>query len=272
MIPTPLLWSLSSSIIVTLGAHNIKQQERTQQVIQVKKAIHHPDYNPKTFSNDIMLLQARKTPHWPCPPGIISLPSQDLLPLYSFPSWPPDQSQGDRWEMGSMQPHHGIQARGPPAEPDSVSSHQLERKAKQTSAVKPLSLPKAKAQVKPGELCSLAGWGKVALGTPATTLQEVELTVQEDRVCESLNPRNYSRATQICVGDPRKVKTGFKVSFPASKHTDPGGVGRAEALSSAENFGCLVLESNVLLFFSLSGSGSISHPTAVLSPEFPGEN
>lgn len=153
-----------------------------------------------------------------------------------------------------------------------VSSHQLERKAKQTSAVKPLTLPKAKAQVKPGEVCSLAGWGKVALGTPATTLQEVELTVQEDRVCESLNPRNYSRATQICVGDPRKVKTGFKVSFPASKHTDPGGVGRAEAISSAENFGCLVLESNVLLFFSLSGSGSISHPTAVLSPEFPGEN
>ncbi|XP_055411813.1 granzyme H-like isoform X4 [Bubalus kerabau] len=46
-----------SSINVTLGAHNIKQQERTQQVIQVKKAIHHPDYNPKTFSNDIMLLQ-----------------------------------------------------------------------------------------------------------------------------------------------------------------------------------------------------------------------
>uniref|UniRef100_A0A8C0A5H1 Granzyme H n=1 Tax=Bos mutus grunniens TaxID=30521 RepID=A0A8C0A5H1_BOSMU len=132
-----------SSINVTLGAHNIKQQERTQQVIQVKRAIHHPDYNPKTFSNDIMLLQ-------------------------------------------------------------------LERKAKQTSAVKPLSLPKAKAQVKPGEVCSLAGWGKVALGTPATTLQEVELTVQEDRVCESLNPRNYSRATQICVGDPRKVKTGFK--------------------------------------------------------------
>ena len=34
MIPTPLLWSLSSSINVTLGAHNIKQQERTQQVIR----------------------------------------------------------------------------------------------------------------------------------------------------------------------------------------------------------------------------------------------
>ena len=115
--------------------------------------------------------------------------------------------------------------------------------------MKPLSLPKAKAQMKPGEVCSLAGWRQVALGTPATTLQEVELTVQEDRVCESLNPRNYSWVTQICVGDPRKVKTGFKVSFPASKHTDLGGVGRAEAISSAENFGCQVLESNVLFSF-----------------------
>ena len=80
MIPTPLLWSLSSSIIVTLGAHNIKQQERTQQVIRVRRVIRHPDYNPNNFSNDIMLLQARKTPLWPCPPGI-RLPSQDLLPF-----------------------------------------------------------------------------------------------------------------------------------------------------------------------------------------------
>lgn len=115
--------------------------------------------------------------------------------------------------------------------------------------------------------------GQVALGAPATSLQEAELTVQEDRVCETLCPSHCSRASQICVGDPRKAKTGFKVSFPASKHTDPGGMRRAEAVSSssAESFGSLVLESSVLLFFP-SGSGSISHPTAVLSPEFPGEN
>ncbi|KAM9711413.1 LOW QUALITY PROTEIN: granzyme H-like [Dama dama] len=130
-----------SSMSVTLGAHNIKQQERTQQVIQVRRAIRHPDYNPKNFSNDIMLLQ-------------------------------------------------------------------LERKAKQTSAVKPLSLPRAKAQVRPG-LCSLAGC-QVALGDPATSLQEAELTVQEDRVCETLCPSHCSRASQICVGDPRKAKTSFK--------------------------------------------------------------
>ncbi|XP_042091212.1 granzyme B-like isoform X3 [Ovis aries] len=46
-----------SSMNVTLGAHNIKQQERTQQVIGVRRAICHPDYNPKNFSNDIMLLK-----------------------------------------------------------------------------------------------------------------------------------------------------------------------------------------------------------------------
>ncbi|XP_023083135.1 granzyme H isoform X3 [Piliocolobus tephrosceles] len=48
---------LGSSINVTLGAHNIKEQEQTQQFIPVKRAILHPAYTPKNFSNDIMLLQ-----------------------------------------------------------------------------------------------------------------------------------------------------------------------------------------------------------------------
>uniref|UniRef100_A0A8C9QEM1 Peptidase S1 domain-containing protein n=1 Tax=Spermophilus dauricus TaxID=99837 RepID=A0A8C9QEM1_SPEDA len=47
-----------SSINVTLGAHNIKEKERTQQIIPVKKAFPHPDYN-SNYSNDIMLLQVR---------------------------------------------------------------------------------------------------------------------------------------------------------------------------------------------------------------------
>nr|XP_058914471.1 granzyme H-like isoform X4 [Kogia breviceps] len=45
---------------VTLGAHNIKKQERTQQMIPVKRAIPHPDYNPKKYSSDIMLLQLER--------------------------------------------------------------------------------------------------------------------------------------------------------------------------------------------------------------------
>ncbi|XP_070484306.1 granzyme B-like isoform X1 [Equus przewalskii] len=132
-----------SSINVTLGAHNIQKQERTQQVISVKEAIPHPDYKRKKFSNDIMLLK-------------------------------------------------------------------LERKATQTAAVRPLSLPWGTAQVRPGEVCSVAGWGRVTRnGRASVTLQEVELTVQQDRVCKSYL-RNYNRTTQLCVGDPKEKKSSFK--------------------------------------------------------------
>ncbi|XP_075768007.1 mast cell protease 1A-like [Pelodiscus sinensis] len=45
------------SITVVLGAHNIQQQERSQQVIRVRRQIPHPQYNTETLNNDIMLLQ-----------------------------------------------------------------------------------------------------------------------------------------------------------------------------------------------------------------------
>ncbi|XP_012589441.1 PREDICTED: mast cell protease 3-like [Condylura cristata] len=48
------------AIWVTLGAHDISKQEWTQHVIPVKRAIPHPDYNDKTFANDIMLLQLHR--------------------------------------------------------------------------------------------------------------------------------------------------------------------------------------------------------------------
>ncbi|KAM8782282.1 mast cell protease 3-like isoform 2-T2 [Rhynchonycteris naso] len=48
-----------SSINVTLGAHNIRKKERTQQVIEVERAIPHPNYHPDTKVNDIMLLQLK---------------------------------------------------------------------------------------------------------------------------------------------------------------------------------------------------------------------
>ncbi|XP_045044274.2 granzyme B(G,H)-like [Desmodus rotundus] len=46
-------------INVTLGAHNIQKQEKTQQVIQVKRTIPHPDYNAKNFFNDIMYCRCK---------------------------------------------------------------------------------------------------------------------------------------------------------------------------------------------------------------------
>ncbi|XP_006835577.1 PREDICTED: duodenase-1-like [Chrysochloris asiatica] len=51
---------LGSFMNVTLGAHDIRQKEETQQRIRVKKPIPHPDYDNKTHVNDIMLLQLEK--------------------------------------------------------------------------------------------------------------------------------------------------------------------------------------------------------------------
>ncbi|NWV53825.1 MCT1A protease, partial [Daphoenositta chrysoptera] len=53
---------------VILGAHNIDEPEKTQQVRGVLKYYEHPEYDPNTFENDIMLLQARtfsKPPPFP---------------------------------------------------------------------------------------------------------------------------------------------------------------------------------------------------------------
>ncbi|XP_046508641.1 granzyme H-like [Equus quagga] len=133
-----------SPIIVTLGAHNIQEQERTQQVIPVREAICHPDYNPKNFVNDIMLLK-------------------------------------------------------------------LERKAKQTAAVWPLSLPRGTAQVWRGQVCSVAGLEAIFNGHFSNHSAEVELTVQNDQECEFFFHGYYSRATQICVGDLKMMKNSFKV-------------------------------------------------------------
>ncbi|GAB5572767.1 granzyme B(G [Prionailurus iriomotensis] len=131
------------SINVTLGAHNIKKQEKTQQIIPVRRAIPHPDYNPKNYSNDIMLLQ-------------------------------------------------------------------LVKKAKLTAAVRPLGLPKGKDRVRPGQVCSVAGWGRVATGRYPDTLQEVELIMQEDQECKSRFPNYYNHKTQLCVGDPKEKKSSFQ--------------------------------------------------------------
>ncbi|XP_012373275.1 granzyme B(G,H)-like [Octodon degus] len=132
-----------SSINVTLGAHDIKKQEKTQQIIRVKKALPHENYSTELYTNDIMLLQ-------------------------------------------------------------------LEEKANLTKEVQFLRLPKGKSQVKPGAMCHVAGWGRLAPGRKrATTLQEVEMTVQKDEKCETRYSR-YDRATQICAGDPKIRKASFK--------------------------------------------------------------
>ncbi|KAM6202538.1 granzyme B-like [Rhynchocyon petersi] len=132
-----------SSIIVTLGAHNIKKQENTQQYIPVKEAILHPRYIKRTIANDIMLLQ-------------------------------------------------------------------LKTKAKLTAAVQLLHLPKKKDLVKPGQVCSVAGWGQISTNNLTTKLHEVELAVQEDEECKSYYPKYYNSTSQLCAGDPTKKMASFQ--------------------------------------------------------------
>ncbi|XP_040824867.1 granzyme B-like isoform X2 [Ochotona curzoniae] len=85
-----------SDMNVTLGAHNIKKPEKTQQVIPVKKAIPHPEYNPNDRSNDIMLLKGDSGGPLVCKnvaQGIVSYgknngrPPQVFTKISSFLPW-----------------------------------------------------------------------------------------------------------------------------------------------------------------------------------------
>uniref|UniRef100_A0A8C9C693 Peptidase S1 domain-containing protein n=1 Tax=Phocoena sinus TaxID=42100 RepID=A0A8C9C693_PHOSS len=63
-----------SSINVTLRDHNIYQQERTQQVFPVRRAIPHPGYDHNKWVNAIMLLQLRRKAYLTAAVSPIRLP------------------------------------------------------------------------------------------------------------------------------------------------------------------------------------------------------
>uniref|UniRef100_A0A8C2LH84 Peptidase S1 domain-containing protein n=1 Tax=Cricetulus griseus TaxID=10029 RepID=A0A8C2LH84_CRIGR len=87
----------------------------------------------------------------------------------------------------------------------------LKRKAKKTKAVRTLTLPRVNAQVKPGHVCHLAGWGSTSLNAirgPAV-LHEAILIIQEDQKCTSCF-HHYSKTAQICAGDPKKIQAACK--------------------------------------------------------------
>uniref|UniRef100_A0A8D2HQB3 Granzyme B-like n=1 Tax=Urocitellus parryii TaxID=9999 RepID=A0A8D2HQB3_UROPR len=90
----------------------------------------------------------------------------------------------------------------------------LEKKANLNPAVQPIKLPRGKDKVKPGKVCIVAGWGRMATnGKYPNTLQEVKLKVQKHQVCEreKLLKEFYKSSIQICVGDPKENKASFKV-------------------------------------------------------------
>uniref|UniRef100_A0A8C0ZPI6 Peptidase S1 domain-containing protein n=1 Tax=Castor canadensis TaxID=51338 RepID=A0A8C0ZPI6_CASCN len=97
----------------------------------------------------------------------------------------------------------------------SIFSHQLERKVKLTPAVQLLRLPRVTSQVKPGTVCSVAGWGWMTpTGKPSDKLREVQLKVMEDQVCKT-SFTNYNSTYAMCAGDPKIRRASF--------HGDSGG-------------------------------------------------
>lgn len=87
---------------------------------------------------------------------------------------------------------------------------QLTRKANLTTAVSPIRLPQGKEPVKPGMVCSVAGWGLLGVNKPAAAkLQEAELEVQTDQQCIH-HYKHYDATTQICAGNRRNRENCFE--------------------------------------------------------------
>ncbi|XP_044840803.1 transmembrane protease serine 9-like [Mauremys mutica] len=135
-------------ITVTLGAHNIRQQEQSQEKISVRHRIPHPQFNETTLNNDIMLLQ-------------------------------------------------------------------LAEKAKLNRWVDTIALPRANETVKPGAMCSVAGWGctRTRSKSTAARLQEADMVVMPDATClRNSNGKHhiYNASTMMCVGDPKTGKDSWE--------------------------------------------------------------
>ncbi|XP_036055960.1 granzyme-like protein 2 [Onychomys torridus] len=81
----------------------------------------------------------------------------------------------------------------------------LKHKAKINGVVKTIDLPKSQDQVKPGQVCTVAGWGNLANCSLSDTLQEVDLEVQKSQTCQEMS-KNFNDSIQICVGNPKEKK------------------------------------------------------------------
>ncbi|KAK7795736.1 hypothetical protein U0070_023169 [Myodes glareolus] len=85
----------------------------------------------------------------------------------------------------------------------------LKHKAQLNNAVKTIALPKSQDWVKPGKVCTVAGWGRLANCSLPNTLQEVKLEVQNSQTCQVIS-RDYNNSIQLCVGNPKEKKATGK--------------------------------------------------------------
>ena len=73
-------------------------------------------------------------------------------------------------------------------------------------------MPRPNARVKPGDVCSVAGWGSRSINdTKASArLREAQLVIQKDKECKKYFYK-YFKTMQICAGDPKKIQSTYSV-------------------------------------------------------------
>uniref|UniRef100_A0A8C3H6X6 Peptidase S1 domain-containing protein n=1 Tax=Chrysemys picta bellii TaxID=8478 RepID=A0A8C3H6X6_CHRPI len=92
---------------------------------------------------------------------------------------------------------------------------QLADRAKLNRWVDTIALPSASETVKPGAMCSVAGWGGTSTESKLKPdkLQEVDVVVMPDATClrnPNMKYQLYNASTMMCVGDPKTRKDSWK--------------------------------------------------------------
>ncbi|XP_065270668.1 cathepsin G-like [Emys orbicularis] len=77
---------------------------------------------------------------------------------------------------------------------------QLSHSAVLNNWVRLIPLPNANSRVRPGSMCSVAGWGRTGWNIRTDMLREVDLEVMRDNMCELYS--GYNPSMMLCVGKP----------------------------------------------------------------------
>ncbi|KAM4808017.1 granzyme B(G,H)-like [Rhinophrynus dorsalis] len=84
----------------------------------------------------------------------------------------------------------------------------LRKNAKVNRYVLPLYPIESGKNLKPGDLCNVAGWGRMNNGKLATKLQEADLKLVSPEICAKYYPKMNTKEL-ICAGDPKENKYSY---------------------------------------------------------------
>ncbi|NXP95611.1 GRAB protein, partial [Passerina amoena] len=151
---------------VILGAHDIAEPEKSQQVRGVLKYHEHPEYNPITNENDIMLLQARS-------------------------------SEGTEGLGG----HQGLGTACPACQ---LLLQSRSCSATLNEYVQPIPLPRTGSDLPTGTKCMIAGWGLIDEDRATSKLFETQVSIYSRRKCSLFYP--HLDSGMVCAGSFHQLR------------------------------------------------------------------